>query len=57
MALLRGEMVSLDGTITYCTVEHHKVRVPTQPDHIKPEFDTEWDKQMKELDEARKSKL
>lgn len=29
MALIQGEMVSLDCKVTYATVEHHKVRVPT----------------------------
>lgn len=44
MALIKGEMVSLDGKYTYATVEHHKVRVPTRPEHTKEEYDTEWDR-------------
>jgi hypothetical protein len=27
-------MTSVDGKITYVTVEHHKVSVPTRPDHL-----------------------
>ncbi|KAF2008766.1 thioesterase family protein-like protein [Aaosphaeria arxii CBS 175.79] len=28
MAMVRGTMESLDGRVTYCTVEHHKVNAP-----------------------------
>ena len=48
MALIQGEMVSLDGKITYATVEHHKVRVPTPKQHLGPEFEVEWDRVMRE---------
>lgn len=48
MAMIRGAMTSLDGKITYCTVEHHKVNAPVLP-HLKKmripwddEFDKEW---------------
>lgn len=34
MALLRAEMTSVDGKVTYATVEHHKVNVPTKPEHL-----------------------
>jgi acyl-coenzyme A thioesterase 13 len=34
MALIRGSMVSPDGKITYATVEHHKVNVPTREEHL-----------------------
>jgi|SRR5690242_2130243 len=34
MAMVRGEMTSLDGKTIYCTVEHHKVNVPVLPDHL-----------------------
>jgi len=49
MALIQGEMVSLDGRVTYATVEHHKVRVPTRPEHLKEEYEVEWDRTMKEV--------
>ena len=48
MAMIRGEMTSLDGKITYCTVEHHKVNVPVLPEHLAAripwddEFEKEW---------------
>lgn len=34
MALIRGEMTSEDGSLVYATVEHHKVNVPTKPEHM-----------------------
>ena len=54
MALIQGEMTSMDGKTVYCTVEHHKVRVPTRPDHLKPEFDVEWDRVMAAEAKAKK---
>lgn len=39
MALIRGEMVSLDGKTTYCTADHHKVHVPTRVEHLKPAYE------------------
>ena len=48
MALIQGEMISMDGKSTYATVEHHKVCVPTPAHHLRPEFDVEWDRIMKE---------
>lgn len=33
MAMIRGKMTSLDGAVTYCTVEHHKVNTPVRPEH------------------------
>ncbi|USP75905.1 uncharacterized protein yc1106_03179 [Curvularia clavata] len=48
MAMIRGDMTSLDGRTTYCTVEHHKVNVPVQPEHRlvrtawDDEFEREW---------------
>ncbi|KAJ4366985.1 hypothetical protein N0V83_007515 [Neocucurbitaria cava] len=48
MAMIRGDMTSLDGKTTYCTVEHHKVNVPVQPEHLDirlpwdDEFEKEW---------------
>lgn len=35
MAMIRGTMTSQDGKTIFCTCEHHKVSVPTQPDHLK----------------------
>ncbi|APA13650.1 hypothetical protein SS1G_07692 [Sclerotinia sclerotiorum 1980 UF-70] len=54
MAMLRGSMTSLDGSIVYCTCEHHKVRVPTKKEHLehKVEWDGLWTK-----DAETKSKL
>ncbi|EMD67618.1 hypothetical protein COCSADRAFT_34417 [Bipolaris sorokiniana ND90Pr] len=60
MAMIRGDMTSLDGKTTYCTVEHHKVNVPVQPEHRvvrtawDDEFDREWAAQEKK---AAKGKL
>lgn len=47
MAMIRGEMTSLDGKVTYCTVEHHKVNVPVQPEHAKARipWDDEFEKE------------
>lgn len=48
MAMVRGDMMSLDGKTTYCTVEHHKVNVPVLPEHLQAripwddEFEKEW---------------
>jgi acyl-coenzyme A thioesterase PaaI-like protein len=50
MAMIRGEMTSLDGKITYCTVEHHKVNTPVRDSHRQArvawdsEFESEWAK-------------
>ncbi|ESZ93403.1 hypothetical protein SBOR_6223 [Sclerotinia borealis F-4128] len=41
MAMLRGTMTSQDGSIVYCTCEHHKVRVPTKKEHLY--YKVEWD--------------
>ena len=48
MAMIRGVMTSLDGKVTYCTVEHHKVNVPVLPHHREArvpwddEYEKEW---------------
>ncbi|KAF2086905.1 thioesterase family protein-like protein, partial [Saccharata proteae CBS 121410] len=34
MAMIRGEMTSLDGKIIYATVEHHKVNTPLRAGHL-----------------------
>lgn len=45
MALIRGEMTSEDGKTVYCTCEHHKVNVPSLPEHMayKVDWDGLWD--------------
>lgn len=48
MAMIRGKMVSTDGKVIYCTCEHHKVAVPTRPEHLKKEFEEKPDKGGKE---------
>jgi acyl-coenzyme A thioesterase 13 len=59
MAMIRGDMKSLDGKTTYCTVEHHKVNVPVQPEHkkVRVPWDDEFEKQWKKTGEDTKSKL
>lgn len=58
MAMIRGDMKSLDGKTTYCTVEHHKVNVPISPEHAKVRvlWDDEFEKQWKKPANA-KSKI
>ncbi|KAF4624264.1 hypothetical protein G7Y89_g13907 [Cudoniella acicularis] len=41
LAMIRGTMSSQDGKTIYCTCEHHKVSVPTQPAHL--EHKVAWD--------------
>ncbi|CAG5187574.1 uncharacterized protein ALTATR162_LOCUS11732 [Alternaria atra] len=43
MAMIRGDMTSLDGKTTYCTVEHHKVNVPVIKEHL--DVRTAWDEE------------
>jgi acyl-coenzyme A thioesterase 13 len=59
MAMIRGDMKSLDGKTTYCTVEHHKVNVPVQPEHkkVRVPWDDEFEKQWKKSGDDVKSKL
>ena len=47
MAMIRGVMTSLDGKITYCTVEHHKVNAPVLPHlrKVRIPWDDEFEKQ------------
>lgn len=48
MAMIRSEMTSEDGKTIYATCEHHKVNVPTRPEHIAARLP--WDdEQEKEL--------
>lgn len=48
MAMIRGVMTSLDGKVTYCTVEHHKVNTPVLEQHRleripwDDDFEREW---------------
>jgi acyl-coenzyme A thioesterase 13 len=55
MAHIRGSMQSLDGKIVYCTCEHHKVGVPSRPDHL--EHKVEWDDLWEAEGEMEKAKL
>jgi len=41
MAMIRGTMTSRDGATIFCTCEHHKVRVPTQRQHL--QYRVPWD--------------
>jgi acyl-coenzyme A thioesterase 13 len=43
--MIRSTMGSRDGKMIYATCEHHKVSVPTQPDHLKHRvpWDDLWD--------------
>lgn len=43
MAMIRGDMTSLDGKTTYCTVEHHKVNAPVVKEHL--DVRTVWDEE------------
>ncbi|KAL3421347.1 thioesterase superfamily protein [Phlyctema vagabunda] len=55
MAMIRGTMTSVDGKIIYCTAEHHKVHVPTRPEHNKYKiaWDDLWDADGKEIEKSR----
>jgi acyl-coenzyme A thioesterase 13 len=59
MAMIRGAMTSLDGKITYCTVEHHKVNTPLLPEHLDARipWDDDWDAQWKGKGAFPKSKI
>jgi acyl-coenzyme A thioesterase 13 len=60
MAMIRGDMTSLDGKTTYCTVEHHKVNAPVRPEHrhVRTAWDDEFDREWKEHEKkAGKSKI
>ncbi|KAK7534282.1 HotDog domain-containing protein [Phyllosticta citribraziliensis] len=41
MAMIKGEMTSLDGKTVYATAEHHKVNALPNPQHL--EFRVPWD--------------
>lgn len=61
MAMIRGDMTSLDGKITYCTVEHHKVNTPVRPEHqgVRTAWDDEFDREWNQAQQPKtaKSKL
>lgn len=65
MAMIQGTMTSLDGKVTYCTVEHHKVNTPVLPKMRNArlpwddDFDKEWEvgKWVKSKDTRVSSKL
>lgn len=62
MAMIRGEMTSLDGKVTYCTAEHHKVHTPVLPEHqiARIPWDDEFEKQWgiaKKTETGVKSKI
>jgi acyl-coenzyme A thioesterase PaaI-like protein len=58
MAMIRGDMTSLDGKTIYCTVEHHKVNVPALAGHleVKVPWDAEFERDWK-TDKSIKSKI
>lgn len=61
MAMIRGDMTSLNGKTTYCTVEHHKVNVAVQPEHrlVRTAWDDEFEREWNQAGQpnAAKSKL
>jgi len=59
MAFIRGVMQSLDGTIIYCTCEHHKVGVPTRSEHLKHrvEWDDLWEVDGEKVERQKQAKL
>jgi acyl-coenzyme A thioesterase 13 len=59
MAMIRGEMTSLDSKTVYCTAKHHKVNVPGKPAHLNArvawdeEFAKEWKPKGEETVESK----
>lgn len=55
MAMIRGEMTSLDGKTVYCTAEHHKVNIPMKPEHTgaRLPWDDEMEREIKEEAEKK----
>jgi len=51
MAMIRGTMTSKDGKTIFCTCEHHKVSVPTRPEHLthKVPWDDLWESEKPKL--------
>ncbi|KAF1981808.1 thioesterase family protein-like protein [Aulographum hederae CBS 113979] len=44
MAMIRGEMTSVDGKLVYCTAEHHKVNLDPKPEHAAVK--TKWEDEL-----------
>lgn len=63
MAMIRGEMTSLDGKTIFCTAEHHKVNAPVLPEHLNTripwddEFEKEWGVVKRKTERGLKSKI
>ena len=55
MALIRGVMESVDGKTIYAVCDHHKVNVPTLPEHI--DLREEMEQQRKEARGRVKARL
>lgn len=55
MALIRGVIESVDGKTIYAVCDHHKVNVPTLPEHI--DLREEMAQQRKEEKGRVKAKL
>lgn len=57
MAMIRSEMTSTDGKTIFATCEHHKVNVPTRPEHIAIRLPWDDDQEIELQEEAeRKAK-
>jgi acyl-coenzyme A thioesterase 13 len=55
MALIRGVIESVDGKTIYAVCDHHKVNVPTLPEHI--DLREEMEQQRKEARARVKARL
>ena len=55
MALIRGAIESVDGKTIYAVCDHHKVNVPTLPEHI--DLREEMEQQRKEARGPVKARL
>lgn len=55
MAMIRGEMTSLDGKTVYCTAEHHKVNISMKPEHtgVRLPWDDEMEREINEETERK----
>lgn len=52
MALIRGTMESENGKLVYATMEHHKVNVPTKPEHLAISLEAEG-RRMEKMESAK----
>ncbi len=57
MALIKGAMTSLDGKITYSTVEHHKVNVSGQEEEMAASVASEGEKGVQRSQNEAKARL